>query len=198
MIRVPSIAAILLALAVSTTSAQVEAANEEFNVTSPLQSGIYVAGQKLPVTYVLLRESLNLHLNIYLVSVGLNYPTAIIAQIADVSEDPSNTVTIHNRTYWQHSYNYDIPQIAPSGSYKVVFQSVSVHTNTSVDITIRPYVSPTPEAPTQTTGTPVSPSTGSKLNIVPSDKPGNAAARASTGIVISTVLVCAGAFLMAL
>ncbi|KAF7723786.1 hypothetical protein EC973_001699 [Apophysomyces ossiformis] len=192
MVHIPAITAVLLAFSLP-VFAQVQAVSEEFNITSPLQSGIYVAGRKLPVTYYLLRESSSLKLNIYLVPINLNYPTAVIAQPADVSEDPSNTVTIHNKTYGQHSYNYDIPPIAPSGPYKVVFQSVNTHTNTSVDITIRPYVSPTPEAPTQTIGSSASPSAGSKLNISPSSNPTNNAAPASTEYKLSVALICIGA-----
>ncbi|KAI8149960.1 hypothetical protein BJV82DRAFT_497804, partial [Fennellomyces sp. T-0311] len=116
---------------------------QDFNITSPLDHGVYVAGQKLPITYVLLGDSSGIKLNIYLCPVDVNATSVVIAQNADVSEDASSVVTIDNHTYWQHSYNHNIPQNAVPGSYKVVFESVDAKANTSVPISIRPYVSST-------------------------------------------------------
>ncbi|ORY97805.1 hypothetical protein BCR43DRAFT_523919 [Syncephalastrum racemosum] len=110
----------------------------DFNITSPLDHGVYVAGQMLPITYVLLGDTTDLELEIFLKpSSELNSSTVTVAQPADVSEDPSSIVTIDNRTYWQHSYNYKIPETAPAGSYYVIFSSFGY--NTTVPISIRAY-----------------------------------------------------------
>ncbi|CDS10858.1 hypothetical protein LRAMOSA11344 [Lichtheimia ramosa] len=128
----------------------IQSVDQQFNITSPLDHGVYVAAQKLPITYVLLGDSSGLELNIYMKPVDVNATTVVVAQKADVSEDASSIVTIDNKTYWQHSYNYEIPRSTQAGSYEVVFESVNSQENTSVPITIRPYVSTSAPGPLPT------------------------------------------------
>lgn len=102
-----------------TMSNGIQSVDQQFNITSPLDHGVYVAAQKLPITYVLLGDSSGLELNIYMKPVDVNATTVVVAQKADVSEDASSIVTIDNKTYWQHSYNYEIPRSTQAGSYEV-------------------------------------------------------------------------------
>lgn len=144
--------------------AQIPSKSGEFNITSPLDDGVYVAGQQLPISYVILDSgssntwfssrkrphpvfssfALGLSLNIYFQPApGINSTGALIAKNADVSEVAGAVVTINNKYYWQHTYNYAIPPSAPPGSYFVLFESVNTSTNTSVPVIIRPYVNMT-------------------------------------------------------
>ncbi|SAL99631.1 hypothetical protein [Absidia glauca] len=124
--------------------AQIPSKSGEFNITSPLDDGVYVAGQQLPISYVILDSGSRLSLNIYFQPApGINSTGAVIAKNADVSEVAGAVVTINNKYYWQHTYNYAIPPTAPPGSYFVLFESVNTSTNTSVPVIIRPYVNMT-------------------------------------------------------
>lgn len=143
--------------------AQIPSKSGEFNITSPLDDGVYVAGQQLPISYVILDSGssntwlslkkaaspsffccIGLSLNIYFQPApGINNTGAVIAKNADVSEVAGAVVTINNKYYWQHTYNYAIPPTAPPGSYFVLFESVNTSTNTSVPVIIRPYVNMT-------------------------------------------------------
>ncbi|KAI8338043.1 hypothetical protein BC941DRAFT_395801 [Chlamydoabsidia padenii] len=124
--------------------AQIPSKSGEFNITSPLDDGVYVAGQQLPISYVILDSGSRLSLNIYFQPApGINSTGTIIAQNADVSEVAGAVVTINGKYYWQHTYNYAIPPTAPPGSYFVLFESVNTNTNTSVPVIIRPYVNMT-------------------------------------------------------
>ncbi|KAI8388650.1 uncharacterized protein BYT42DRAFT_611669 [Radiomyces spectabilis] len=181
----------LLALT-GVVAGQLEAASGEFNITSPLMNGVYVAGQILPVTYYLTRDSSKLHLNIYLQPVGINYTTAVIAQDADVSENPSAVVTVNHETVWQHSYNYEIPPTAPAGTYQVIFESVRTHANTSIPITIRPFVSSASPMPSSTA---VSLATSSSSTSSTPAKSSSSIARLSNDIAVTTIAVMAGTWL---
>ncbi|KAI8097721.1 uncharacterized protein BX664DRAFT_276624, partial [Halteromyces radiatus] len=131
----------------SICSAQIPSKSGEFNITSPLDDGVYVAGQQLPITYVILDSGSRLNLNIYFQPApGVNYTGLTVAQNADVSEVAGAVVTINGKYYWQHTYNYAIPANAPQGSYHVIFESVNTNTNTSVPVTIRPFVNITTAA----------------------------------------------------
>ncbi|KAI9491508.1 hypothetical protein BDB00DRAFT_789495 [Zychaea mexicana] len=152
---------LVLPAAVCAASSGVQTSTQDFNVTSPLDHGVYVCGQKLPITYVLLGDSSGLELNIYMRPVNVNATTVTIAQKADVSEHASSIVTISNRTFWEHSYNYNIPQNdTPAGNYEIVFESVDAGRNTTVPISIRPYVP---------TSAPVPSATGSSVSALPSN-----------------------------
>ncbi|KAI9318960.1 hypothetical protein BX666DRAFT_1921631 [Dichotomocladium elegans] len=142
------------------TGVGIPSGDRRFNITSPLDHGVYVGGQILPITYVLIRDSSGLELNIYVRSTNVNATTVTVAQKADVSEDASSIVKIDNETHWQHSYNYKIPQTAPAGFYEVVFESVSGHVNTSIPIMIRPYTSSSANSPTYTGSPTLGPTNG--------------------------------------
>ncbi|ORZ10143.1 hypothetical protein BCR42DRAFT_494640 [Absidia repens] len=128
----------------SLCSAETQSKSGEFIITSPLDDGVYVAGQQLPITYILLDSGSGLNLNIYFQpGPGINSTGSVIAQNADVSKEAGAVVTINGKYYWQHTYNYKIADSAPPGSYHVVFESVDTNTNTSVPVLIRPYVNMT-------------------------------------------------------
>ncbi|CAO3634967.1 unnamed protein product [Cunninghamella blakesleeana] len=132
----------------SLSYAQIQAKSNEFNISSPLEDGVYVAGQKLPITYVITDSSSSLNLNIYFVpTAGVNFTSLVIAHKADVSDIAGAVVTINGKSYWQHTYNYAIPPNAPAGFYHVVFESVGTSTNTTVPVNIRPFVNITSASP---------------------------------------------------
>ncbi|CAO3592783.1 unnamed protein product [Absidia cylindrospora] len=124
--------------------AQIKSKSGEFNLTSPLEDGVYVAGQQLPITYIILDSGSRLNLNIYFQPApGVNSTGTIIAQNADVSEVAGAVVIINGRSYWQHTYNYNLPPNVPQGNFFVIFESVNTNINTSVPVIIRPYVNMT-------------------------------------------------------
>ncbi|CAM0140335.1 hypothetical protein VKS41_007036 [Umbelopsis sp. WA50703] len=120
--------------------AQVQAPDGSFNITNPVQGGIFVQGKTLPIVYDLLDNPIALQLNVLLVPSGSssssNGGEVTIMQNADVSEDASSMHTVNNKSYWEHTINYSIPATLAAGSYNVVFQNVMSHTNTTVPITI--------------------------------------------------------------
>ncbi|KAI9308304.1 hypothetical protein BJ944DRAFT_246697 [Cunninghamella echinulata] len=120
----------------SLSYAQIESKSGEFNISSPLEDGVYVAGQKLPITYVITDSGSS-----------VNYTSLVIAQKADVFEKTGAVVTINGKSYWQHTYNYEIPSNAPAGYYQVVFESVDTNINTTVPVNIRPFVNITSTTP---------------------------------------------------
>ncbi|CAO3639932.1 unnamed protein product [Cunninghamella echinulata] len=144
----------------SLSYAQIESKSGEYNISSPLEDGVYVAGQKLPITYVITDSGSNLKLNIYFQpTAGVNYTSLVIAQKADVFEKTGAVVTINGKSYWQHTYNYEIPSNAPAGYYHIVFESVDTNINTTVPVNIRPFVNITATTPVNS-----SPSQTSSIN----------------------------------
>lgn len=81
-------------------------------------------------------------LNVYLESVGGLQPETPLALNADVSANDVNSVpvVVDGIEYRQHSINYPIPQTTPSGSYNVVFQNTLTQTNTTIPVTVNPYI----------------------------------------------------------
>ncbi|KAL0078199.1 hypothetical protein J3Q64DRAFT_1193838 [Phycomyces blakesleeanus] len=192
-----SIAGVFLVLSgcASFGAAQIQSLDGLFNVTSPIESGSYVAGQKLPVTYIILQETTSLKMNIFLQAVGMNFTTTTIALNADVSQEVSSIVTVNQKTFWQHSYNYDIPQISPAGAYKVVFQSVNTNVNTSVGINLNPFISSslTPPSSTQaSSAASASSSTGSSSSN--SSRTANDSQRISGNIGFVAAVLATGLF----
>ncbi|ORY98575.1 hypothetical protein BCR43DRAFT_487766 [Syncephalastrum racemosum] len=92
----------------------------QFNITSPLDNSIYVAGQILPITYRLGDATLSsFGLNIYLKSSTVaNFSEVAIATGADVSK--SSAQTEDGSTFYQHTINYAIPSVDAAGSYQVM------------------------------------------------------------------------------
>ncbi|KAI9012598.1 hypothetical protein CLU79DRAFT_770070 [Phycomyces nitens] len=194
-----SIAGIFLVLSgcASFGAAQIQSLDGLFNVTSPIESGSYVAGQKLPVTYIILQETSSLKMNIYLQAVGMNFTTTTIALNADVSQEVSSIVTVNKNTYWQHSYNYDIPQISPAGAYKVVFESVNTKVNTSVGINLNPFVSSSVAPPLSTQVSSASASSSSGSSSSSSSKTPNGSQSVSANVGFVAAVFATGLFLMA-
>ncbi|KAI9265193.1 hypothetical protein BDA99DRAFT_508013 [Phascolomyces articulosus] len=186
---------ILSTIIQSVTSIGIQASTHDFNITSPLDHGVYVCGQMLPITYVLLGDSSGLELNIYMRPLDVNATTAIIAEKADVSEDASSVVTINKETFWEHSYNYRIPQTAPSGNYEIVFESVDAGENTTIPITVRPFVS-TSAAPSAT-GSSSSLSPSNSIS-TPSTSSSIYSQRKHSGVVFSLVGFISGFILFVL
>ncbi|KAI8343966.1 hypothetical protein BC941DRAFT_342572 [Chlamydoabsidia padenii] len=122
----------------------VEAATHNFNVTSPVNNGPYVAGQILPCTYRLFSnvDTSGLDLLISLQALGGN-GTYIISDRADVSRTDAFFKQEGNLTYFEHSINFNIPTTAKAGNYKVVFTERSTNANLVIPIEIRP-AAPTP------------------------------------------------------
>ncbi|GAN01506.1 hypothetical protein MAM1_0008c00939 [Mucor ambiguus] len=117
-----------------------QTADKQLNISSPLLNGAYVAGQILPLSYTPL--SSNIVLNVYLK--GANVNESAIALNADTSNDPTSNVPIKvdNMTYYQHSINYAIPTTYPAGNYECIFENVATHTNTSIPVSLLAYVPP--------------------------------------------------------
>ncbi|KAI9484490.1 hypothetical protein BDB00DRAFT_774843 [Zychaea mexicana] len=140
--------------------AQMTAPMKNFNVTSPVSNGPYVAGQILPCTYVLFSEvdssSLQLQIVLEPVSGGASNSTTtapttmVIAQSADVSKTDGSAKQNGNMTYYEHSINYSIPKAATPGNYDVVFKDLSTNTDLSVPIEIRPMSAATSSHPSAT------------------------------------------------
>ncbi|KAI8072379.1 hypothetical protein BC940DRAFT_227586, partial [Gongronella butleri] len=117
-----------------------------FSISSPLYDGIYVAGQALPITYIVLDQGAKL--NIYLTpDVGVSNPGLQVVQNADVTSTAGAVVTMNGKTYWQHTYNYIIPNNVHAGKWDVVFESEEMKTNTSIPVQIQPYVNMTTASP---------------------------------------------------
>ncbi|KAI9252971.1 hypothetical protein BDA99DRAFT_552826 [Phascolomyces articulosus] len=146
--------------------AQMTAPMKNFNVTSPVSNGPYVAGQVLPCTYILFSEvdSSSLKLQIILEpasghkspastttgATSTNNTTMTIAQNADVSKTDASAKQNGNVTYYEHSINYNIPKTATPGNYQVVFNDLSTNTDLSVPIEIRPVSAAAPSNPSAT------------------------------------------------
>ncbi|ORX48809.1 hypothetical protein DM01DRAFT_244885, partial [Hesseltinella vesiculosa] len=127
-------------------SAQTLSKTGEFSISSPLYDGIYVAGQALPITYLVLDSDAKL--NIYLVpSSGINASGIQVVQNADVSSTAGAVQTINGKSYWQHTYDFGIPPTVTPGAWNLVFESVNMYVNTSIPVDIRPFVNTTTASP---------------------------------------------------
>ncbi|KAI8577856.1 hypothetical protein K450DRAFT_249585 [Umbelopsis ramanniana AG] len=130
-------ALVALASLLNLALAQVQSPDGTFNVTNPIKGGTFVQGKALPVVYDLLVNPITLQMNVYLVYSGSgNGAQVTIAQNADVTVDASSLQNKNNQSYWEHSINFAIPTTIPPGTYNVVFEDVTSHTNTTVPITI--------------------------------------------------------------
>ncbi|KAG2227176.1 hypothetical protein INT45_008420 [Circinella minor] len=164
-----------IAVIATSTMAQMSAPMKNFNVTSPVSNGPYVAGQVLPCTYILFSEvdTSSLKLQITLEPVGSspsagsssssskaspsgtsatssNNSTMVIAQNADVSKTDASAKQNGNVTYYEHSINYNVPKTVTPGSYQVVFSDLATNTDLSVPIEIRPVSAATANSPSAT------------------------------------------------
>ncbi|CDH50931.1 predicted protein [Lichtheimia corymbifera JMRC:FSU:9682] len=166
-----------LACAASVVSADIVSQDGQYNITSPSDHGIFVAGQILPVTYRLGESSLDsLGLSIYLTSTSVaNFTTQTIAAAADVSK--SSPQTDNGVTFYEHSINYAIPSTTPAGSYNVVFESTNTNVNTTIPITMNAAVaSSSSSASASATGS----SGSSKSSSASSPKDESSASKQST------------------
>ncbi|KAI8084482.1 uncharacterized protein BX664DRAFT_337091 [Halteromyces radiatus] len=152
-----------------------------YNVTSPVNNGPYVAGQILPCTYRLLSnvDTNGLDLAITLQAIGgftvptpsnnttnstnieNNNGTYIISEKADISRTDAFFKQEGNLTYFEHSINFNIPTTVKAGNYKVLFTDHSTNTNLQIPIEIRP-AAPTP-----------SPANGASPSVGPNHSPGS-------------------------
>ncbi|RCH82982.1 hypothetical protein CU097_005004 [Rhizopus azygosporus] len=148
------------ALALTGALAQVTAPMQNYNVTSPVMNGAYVAGQMLPCTVTIFENvPADISLSVSLVSAANSSTSFVIASTLDTSKSPDSVRTKNNVTYYEHSVNYNIPTNIPLGSYNVVFLDSKTNTQTPVPITILPVSSSSvvpSAAATGSSGTPSS------------------------------------------
>ncbi|CAO3627514.1 unnamed protein product [Cunninghamella echinulata] len=142
------------------------APSHTYNVTSPVKSGPYVAGQILPCTYRLFStidtSGLDLYITLQITdpipppttisssnnstnttttTTTLTLPvngTYVIAEKADVSKTDAFLKQDGNLTFYEHSINFNIPTTVRPGNYKVTFLDRSTNTNLPIPIEIRP------------------------------------------------------------
>ncbi|KAI9495072.1 hypothetical protein BDB00DRAFT_760868 [Zychaea mexicana] len=138
LVSLPAAIATLLYAAVTASAAQTSD-DGQFNISSPNNGGIFVAGQILPLTYSMDdATSSSFGLNIYLTSSTVaNATTTAIAAPADVSKDASSALTEDGKTIYQHIINYALPASTAAGSYSVIFEATNTNVNTTIPVTIR-------------------------------------------------------------
>lgn len=73
------------------------------------------------------------------------YTEQVIVYGADIANTPVGNVpvVVGATTYYQHNINYHIPEVAPSGNYEVIYQNLNTNSNTSIPVSILPYVATT-------------------------------------------------------
>ncbi|RUO97122.1 hypothetical protein BC936DRAFT_140938, partial [Jimgerdemannia flammicorona] len=139
---IATIAAVLAAASMVTaqTTVPVTSPMKNYNVTSPIQNGPYVAGQTLPCTYqILTQDTTGLQISITLsADPAANFTAVTIISSADVSTTQQFAKTNGNVTFWEHQVNYPIPATTPAGPYYVTFLSIDTNTKLVFNITIRP------------------------------------------------------------
>ncbi|EIE81412.1 hypothetical protein RO3G_06117 [Rhizopus delemar RA 99-880] len=115
---------------------------QNYNVTSPVSNGPYVAGQVLPCTVDIFDSATaSISLSITLASTTNTNVSYVIAQNLDTSKSTGTQKTKANTTYYEHSVNYNIPNNITSGVYNVVFLDSLTNTHLDVPINILPLAS---------------------------------------------------------
>jgi hypothetical protein len=87
---------------------------------------------------------IDLILNLYIRGTDVLFNGTVIAINADTSSSPSNAISnnLDGTVYYQHSVNYFIPPNAPGGNYEVTFQNVNTKVNTTIPVSILPFIVP--------------------------------------------------------
>lgn len=132
-----------VALAITSTLAQLTSPMQNYNVTSPVSNGPYVAGQVLPCTVDILDSATAIALSITLTSTTSTNVSYVIAQNLDTSKSSGTQKTKSNTTYYEHSFNYNIPTNITSGVYNVVFLDSLTNTHLDIPINVLPVASST-------------------------------------------------------
>ncbi|KAG0748588.1 hypothetical protein G6F57_002172 [Rhizopus arrhizus] len=128
-----------LLLAVTGTIAQLTAPMQNYNVSSPVSNGPYVAGRILPCTVdVFANVPSDIALSVSLTSTTNTSISYVITSTLDTSKTSDSFRTKNNVSYYEHSYNYNIPTTITPGTYNVVFLDSKTNTHLDVPITILP------------------------------------------------------------
>lgn len=144
-----------LLLAVTGTIAQLTAPMQNYNVSSPVSNGPYVAGRILPCTvdvfanvpsgnpwFIFIHKTLtfpqDIALSVSLTSTTNTSISYVITSTLDTSKTSDSFRTKNNVSYYEHSYNYNIPTTITPGTYNVVFLDSKTNTHLDVPITILP------------------------------------------------------------
>ncbi|KAG2183602.1 hypothetical protein INT43_006608 [Umbelopsis isabellina] len=132
---------------VSIVSAGQLAATGTFEIVSPTPQSIYVAGQMLPVIYVVNSDIVAnkaLELSIFLnpAEPKLNISTMLITAKADVGASARVSKAPNGVFAFEHAVNFNIPKDAPAGIYNVVFVDSVMQVNTTVPVAIKAAASP--------------------------------------------------------
>ncbi|EIE90411.1 hypothetical protein G6F46_012481 [Rhizopus delemar] len=126
-------------LAVTGTIAQLTAPMQNYNVSSPVSNGPYVAGRILPCTVeVFANVASDIALSVSLASTTNTSISYVITSTLDTSKTSDSYRTKNNVSYYEHSYNYNIPTTITPGTYNVVFLDSKTNTHLDVPITILP------------------------------------------------------------
>ncbi|KAI8376955.1 hypothetical protein BD560DRAFT_391263 [Blakeslea trispora] len=164
-----------IAFALSSVAAQLTAPMQNYNVSSPVSNGPYVAGRVLPCTIQLFDTVPTVpQLTISLTATSSN-TSYVIASTVDVSKTSASAKQNGNVTYYEHSVNYNIPATVAPGTYNVVFLDTLTNTHLDVPINVLPVAS-TPSANSATgsgasaapTSSVFKPSTNDVASIAPS------------------------------
>ncbi|KAI8356125.1 hypothetical protein EDC96DRAFT_515844 [Choanephora cucurbitarum] len=135
-----------IVLAASGVAAQLTAPMQNYNVSSPVSNGPYVAGQVLPCTIQLFDTVPTVpQLTISLTSATSSNVSYVISSSVDVSKTSASAKQNGNVTYYEHSVNYNIPSTVTPGTYNVVFLDTLTNTHLDVPINVLPVAS-TPSA----------------------------------------------------
>ncbi|CAO3668352.1 unnamed protein product [Rhizopus stolonifer] len=130
-----------VAFAVTGTLAQLASPTQTYNVSSPVTNGLYVAGQVLPCTVdIFANIASELALSVTLTSSTNSSISYVVTSNFDTSKSGS-TKTNNNVTYYEHSYNYNIPTNITTGAYNVIFFDSYTNTNLNVPINVLPVAS---------------------------------------------------------
>ncbi|KAI8047956.1 uncharacterized protein B0P05DRAFT_565044 [Gilbertella persicaria] len=131
-----------IALALTSVAAQLTAPMQNYNVSSPVSNGPYVAGQVLPCTIQLFENVVSdIALSISLTSVASSNVSYTIASSVDTSKTSASAKQNGNVTYYEHSVNYNIPTTITPGAYNVVFFDSRTNTHLDVPINVLPVAS---------------------------------------------------------
>ncbi|KAI9263765.1 hypothetical protein BY458DRAFT_540663 [Sporodiniella umbellata] len=131
------------ALVITGTVAQLTSAMRNYNVTSPVPNGPYVAGQVLPCTVTIPETATDISLSIKLNSASSTNTSFVIAQKFDTSKTSGTRKNKYNETYYEHSFNYNIPTNITPGVYNVIFLDSLTNSQLDVPINVLPVASST-------------------------------------------------------
>ncbi|KAJ2961127.1 hypothetical protein NQZ79_g3640 [Umbelopsis isabellina] len=188
----------LLAAMVSIVSAGQLAVTGTFEIVSPTPQSIYVAGQMLPVIYVVnsdivANKALDLSIFLNPAEPKLNITTMLITASADVGASPRVSKAPNGVFAFEHALNFNIPKDAPAGIYNVVFVDGVMQANTTVPVTIKAAASPSLAFTMGSSGTPATATNHINNQVNPAQPSSFLASSAShsTISIISTALFAA-------